>query len=78
MEKGFETPLHKPGESVSLSSAKGLKTPSPYYALGSESVKRMSSAFGRSTVSAPCMACAAVWLRVRPMPRWESLVSLGD
>jgi hypothetical protein len=30
MEKGFATPLHKPSECISLSSAKGLQTPSPY------------------------------------------------
>ena len=30
MEKGFATPLHKPSECISLSSAKGLQAPSPY------------------------------------------------
>jgi hypothetical protein len=30
MEKGFATPLHKPSECISPSSAKGFQTPSPY------------------------------------------------
>ena len=32
MEKGFENPLHKRGESISKSSAKGFQNPSPYCA----------------------------------------------
>ena len=31
MEKGFENPLHKHGESITQSSAKGFQIPSPYF-----------------------------------------------